>query len=100
MKILAFPSTQVAKDAQFDNQGDIADDDILVVASERVVGVFSHHAFAVTKDRGDLTEFIIDFLVEQPLELKQLVNAIVIAIGEAKRLGFEIHPDFLCFAGA
>lgn len=105
MRTRFFQSTALVLDASFDdrfhaehNRSGVAAADLFIVESEGVVGVFSHHPLAVTIAQGDISDFVIDFLIYEPQELKQLVDSITVAVDEARRRHFAVNPKFMCFA--
>lgn len=91
MKVVRLPDTDVALDAINSGLADVGD--TLVVEHEQVVGVASPFQFAVTVKRGLLAEFLVDFPTG-PKEFVALVSSIRFAVAEAKRLGYEVIPEF------
>lgn len=92
MKIVSLLSTDAAIDAI--NYGLANLGDTLVVEHEQVVGVASPFQFAVTVKRGKLSEFLVDFPTG-PREFVELVASIRCAVAEAKRLGYQVIPEFV-----
>lgn len=91
MKIKYLPDTDTALDSLSFGTANIGD--VLVVESEQVVGVASPFHFAVTVKRGVLSEFIVD-QPTYPRQFLELVISIRAAVTEAKRLGYEVIPEF------
>lgn len=88
-----FPDTSSARDSR--ELGDAVNQgDVLVVESESVVGVCTSFPFAVTQDRGNLSEFCFDQLTYEPADLLDIVQGIYTAVAEAQRRGYEINPKF------
>jgi hypothetical protein len=92
MKIRTFPDTESAFDWR--NDGTADDGDILVIESEQVVAVASPFDFAVTVERGMMSEFLVD-QPTGPREFVQLITNIRCAVVEAKRRGYEVIPEFI-----
>lgn len=96
MKIHTFPDSETAGDSA-GVDADVQIGDVLVVESEKVVGVNAVYPFAVTVASGELDSFGIDVPIVDPKVLLRLVCSIRAAIAEARRLGYEVNPDFAGF---
>ena len=92
MNIVAFPDTDSACDWR--EVGAANSGDVLVIESERVVGVACRFDFAVTVERGQMSEFLID-QPTGPKEFVQLVASIRYAVNEANRRGYAVIPELV-----
>lgn len=69
----------------------------LVVPSEGIVAVACPTAFAVTKVKGRMSFFTVDWPIETGTELHRFVEGISAAVAEAENRGLEIDPQFAGF---
>jgi hypothetical protein len=69
----------------------------LVVPTEGIVAVACPGTFAVTKAKGHMSFFTVDWLIETGTELHNFVEGVRAAVAEAESHGFEIDPQFAGF---
>ena len=93
-----FRTSQLAYNACFDDPH-VREGDILVVASERVVGIASADPIAVTTAHGELKPFPALTREELVAELAHDADQISHAVKEALRFLFDVAAQFLGFAG-
>ena len=97
MKIHSFSYSSTAFDAANINLS-VQNGDVLVVESEQIVAVACTWPFAVTVNRSEMNDFTLDEPITKPQVLMDFVNSIRAAVAEAKRLNYEVNPDFAGFS--